>query len=141
MANVNVKLADRLVFASIKLTRWLRTEDPAPTLSGPQASALALIVYSGKIKPSELAELEEVKRPTIARTIGQLADKKLINRVSDPRDARSVFLEPTIAGIKVIHEGQRRRIEPLRVALTKISPKDRQTIEKALPIIEQLMDD
>ncbi len=141
MINSNTKLADRLVTSSIKLTRWLRAEDPAPQLSGPQGSALAIIVYAGSIKPSALAELEEVKRPSMARTIGQLSDRKLVKRVDDPADARSVFLQATPAGTRLIKDGQRRRIEPLRLALKKIPANEREAMEKAVLILEKLVKD
>ncbi len=139
MVDSNTSLADRQAITSVKLIRWLTAEDPTPQLTGPQASALAIIVYSGQIKPSELAELEKVKRPTVARTIGQLADRKLVTRKLDPSDARSVFLEPTAAGKKLIKEGQRRRIEPLRQRLTKITTAERQTLTQALLILEKIV--
>ena len=139
MTDDNTKLADDLVVTSINLIRWLRAEDAAPQLTGPQASALAIIVFAGGIKPSALAKLEQVKRPTIARTIGQLVDKELVARVDNPDDARSVFLEPTKKGKDVIKDGQLRRIQPLRQSLDKTSEVDRAVLEKALPIIKSLI--
>ena len=139
MEERNSILADRLVTNAVKLTRWLRVADPSPKLSGPQASALAIIVYARRIKPSELADLEEVKRPTIARTISQLSSMKLITRVADSSDARSVFLKPTKKGIAVLADGQSRRIEPLALVLSEISPAESRTLERAAAILETLL--
>lgn len=139
MAQRNSVLADRLVIGAVKLTRWLRAADANAQLSGPQASALAIIVHARRIRPSELAELEEVKRPTIARTISQLSSMKLISRVADSSDARSVFLMPTKKGEALLADGQRRRIKPLTLALSKVSPAEKQTLERAAAILETLM--
>ena len=138
MKVVNEALADRLTLTAVRLTRWLRLADPAPQLSGPQASALAVIVYAQKIRPSELADMEEVKRPSIARTIAQLTQKGLIERIADPDDARSVFLIPTKAGVTLIADGQRRRIEPLRRALTRLSVEERRIVVDAISILEKM---
>lgn len=139
MAKSNSILASQLVTDAVRLTRWLRAADPAPRLSGPQASALAIIVHAKRIRPSELADLEEVKRPTIARTIGQLSSLKLISRVADSSDARSAFLVPTRKGDALLADGQRRRIKPLANALSKIDPKEKQTLEDAAAILERML--
>lgn len=135
-----MKTADRLVTASVKLTRRLRALDPAPKLSGAQASALAIVIFAKEIKPSALAALEEVKRATMARTIGQLEEKGLIRRNADPEDARSVFLKATPAGLRLFREGQRRRINPLHRALGRLPAADRRVLANALPVLERLAD-
>ncbi|MEM8713163.1 MAG: MarR family transcriptional regulator [Planctomycetota bacterium] len=124
---------------AVKLTRWLRAADTAARLSGPQASALAIIVHAERIRPSELAELEEVKRPTIARTIRQLSDLGLIKRKVDSSDARSAFLIATQKGKTLLEEGQKRRIEPLARAFMGLSPGERLTLEKAARIVEGIL--
>lgn len=139
MRQRNSLLADLLVTSAVKLTRWLRAADPSAQLSGPQASALAIIVYARRIRPSELADLEEVKRPTVARTIGQLSLMKLISRVADSADTRSVFLMPTKKGEALLAEGQRRRIKPLALALAKISPEEKETLARAAAILKRLL--
>ena len=139
MGQRHALLADLLVTSAVKLTRWLRAVDPSAQLSGPQASALAIIVHARRIRPSELADLEEVKRPTVARTIGQLSSMKLISRVADSADARSAFLVPTKKGETLLADGQRRRIKPLALALSKISPEERETLERAATIPERLL--
>ena len=139
MRKGNSILASRLVTGAVKLTRWLRAADPTPRLSGPQASAMGIIVHARRVRPSELADLEEVKRPTIARTIGQLSSMKLISRVADSSDARSAFLVPTKKGDALFAEGQSRRIKPLANALSKLSPMEKRTLELAAAILDRLL--
>jgi DNA-binding MarR family transcriptional regulator len=98
MSNLTIPLADDLVVSAVRLTRWLKAADSAARLSGPQASALAIIVYAGHITPSDLARLEQVKRPTIARVLGQLTDAG--PRHPQNRSTRSPFnLDKTQPGL------------------------------------------
>lgn len=126
--------------AAVRLTRWLRAMDPRPTLTGAQSSALAVIVYAGKITPSRLAELEEVKRPTIARLLTQLEAMGAIKRTESEQDGRSVTLSATAKGRALIYDGHARRIAPFVEAIKRLSRKDRQTLLHALPVLEALLD-
>ena len=139
MNKCNENLANRLSITAIELVTWLRWSDPSPTLSAAQASTLAIIVHVKNIKPSGLAELENVKRPTVSRTISQLKTLGLIDRISDPEDARSVLLVPTKLGITVFLEGQRRRIKPLVLAISKLSRSDSETLKRANRVLETII--
>ena len=139
MADNNSLLADRLVRAAVILTRWLRAADPAPKLSGSQASALAIIVHCDGITPSALAVLEEVKRPTIARTVAELQAMELISRRPDPADGRSVLLVASAKGRKLFQAGQQRRLQPLVAAFQSTSAADRRRVEEALQVLESLL--
>jgi DNA-binding MarR family transcriptional regulator len=140
MTQDNALLADRLVRSAVLLTRWLRAADPAPQLSGPQASALAIIVNSDGIKPSALATLEEVKRPTIARTIAQLEALGLIARHPDAADGRSVTLRATSQGQAVFEAGQQRRLEPLRAALDRLPASTIAGLDDAVSMLQEVLD-
>lgn len=133
-------LADQLACVSVKLTRWLRAADPAPRLSGPQASVLGVIIYSGGIKPSDLATLEEVKRPTIARTISELADRGLVRRIPSMDDARSVTIEATGEGRTLFAAGQAKRIKPLAAVINMLSTSEREILGSALDVLEQIVE-
>jgi DNA-binding MarR family transcriptional regulator len=139
MPQRNPELADRWIIQAVTLTRWLRAADPDPQLSGPQASAMAIIVYAGRIRPSDLADLEEVKRPTIARTITQLSAMGLIYREADTADARNAFLVPTKKGRTVFAAGQRRRARPLAAALSKLTDAEIKVLERAAVIVERVL--
>ena len=131
-------LADRLVLAAVRLTRRLRAEDPAPRLSGPEASALAIVVHAGEIRPSDLARLEEVRRPTIARVIAGLERRGLVRRRPDPEDGRVAWITATPEGAAIIAEGQARRIGPLVRDLETLEPAETARLAAALPILERL---
>lgn len=137
---VDAELANRLTLVSVRLTRWLRAADAAATLSGPQASALAVVVHAGRIRMSDLAALEEVSRPTITRVAAELQALGLIERAADPEDARVGWLSATPAGRKRLAEGQARRIAPLAEAVAGLSREERETLGAAAALLERLVD-
>lgn len=129
------ELANEVVIVSAKLLRWLRAADRAAALSGPQASALAVILHSGRIRMSDLARLEEVSRPSITNTAGQLEGQGLIQREPDEEDGRVSWLRVTKRGRKVFEEGQARRTAPLADALGQLTEADRLQVLRAARIL------
>src|SRR3989442_5177443 len=91
-------IADRLHSAAIHLLRRLRVEDKAMGLTGPRASALSVLVFRGSLTMSQLAEAEQVRRPTITRLVDGLERRGLVRRVSDAEDGRVQLVEATAAG-------------------------------------------
>lgn len=140
MSKTASSIANDLVVSAVRLTRWLKAADTAARLSGPQASALAIIVYSSRIRPSDLASLEQVKRPTIARIIGDLAARGLVVREGDASDRRSAWISATEAGRTLIAEGQLRRIEPLLLELESLDSAKLEILRQAVPILRELID-
>ena len=88
MSNASKSLANDLVLASVKLTRHLRVADKQARMSGPQASALAVIVYAGRIRVSDLAAMEQVRSPTMVQMVNQLEAQGLAVREGDETDRR-----------------------------------------------------
>lgn len=134
------EVADRLVTAAVRLTRWLNAADSDPQLSGPQASALAVIVHSGGARPSELAAFERVQRPAMARTLAQLGERGLVERVAHPDDGRSVMIRATSAGAALLQAGQRRKVAPLVAALAALPDAEADALGTLLPVLERLVD-
>jgi len=58
-------------------------------------AALATIERHGPLTPSELAEIERIKRPTATRVLNRLAEDGLIERAADPTDGRSALIAVT----------------------------------------------
>ncbi|MFN3946442.1 MAG: MarR family winged helix-turn-helix transcriptional regulator [Allosphingosinicella sp.] len=133
--------AVRLAGAAARLVRWLRAADPAPRLTGAQASALAVIVHAEGVTPSELARWEEVKRPTVARTLAQLDALGLLERAPSPTDGRAVRLRASDKGRRWFAEGQTRRARPLAQALAALPAEKAARLRGALPLLEQLIEE
>lgn len=135
----STELADGITVASATLVRWLRAADPSPLLSGPQASALAVVVYSGRIRMSDLARLEEVSRATITSLAAELQTLGLIERAADPGDGRVGWLSATDEGRRILAEGQARRIAPLAAAIQSLSADERSALSEGLAMLQRLV--
>src|SRR3954467_11037076 len=92
--------AARLRFAIVRTARRLRQEaaGTGTELSPTAASTLATVERHGPLTPSELAEIERIKRPTATRTLRCLEDAGLVQRTPDPSDGRIGLVSITAAG-------------------------------------------
>jgi DNA-binding MarR family transcriptional regulator len=133
-------LASELSILSVRLIRWLRAADEAPSLSGPQASVMAAIVASGRISPSELAELERVRRPTITRLVDELVARGLVRREPHPTDRRGSLLTATDEGLALWRAGQLRVTAPLAERIDALAPEEARQLADLLPLLRRLFD-
>lgn len=131
--------ASRLRLAVTRTARRLRQEAAVGDLTPTTAAALASIERHGPLTPGELADIEKVKRPTVTRTLGRLAELGLVDRAADPADRRSSL-------VCINHEG-RRRLKQLRqrknTFLAKrmrvLDPGELATLERASELLEQIL--
>jgi DNA-binding MarR family transcriptional regulator len=101
-------------------------------------SALSVIVFRGPISIGALAAAEQVKPPTISRVVVELERRGLVQRESDPGDARVQLLRATDAGARVLAEGRARRVERLAAAIRELPEADRVVLERASELLERL---
>src|SRR5262249_2503101 len=93
--------AARLRLAIVRTARRLRQEAAGAggaELSPTSPAALATVERHGPLTPSELAEIERIKRPTATRTLRQLEEGGLVDRTRDPADGRSALLSINAVG-------------------------------------------
>lgn len=131
-------VAFRLITGAVRLTRRLRGEDAGARLTGPQASALAVVVHAGAIRLSDLAALEEVGRPAISKTVAQLEAAGLLRRTPDSTDGRATLLSATLEGLQLFEDGHRRRVAPLATALAGLSTSDQHVLARAAELLDAL---
>jgi DNA-binding MarR family transcriptional regulator len=132
-------LADRLHSSAIHLLRRLRREDDASGLPAPQLSALSVIVFGGPITLGALADAEQVRPPTITRLVDKLEAAGLVERASDSIDRRISRVAATPKGIKLLHDGRRRRVASLANSLRDLPEKERSALARAVPILEKVV--
>ncbi|HTI65718.1 MAG TPA: MarR family transcriptional regulator [Gemmatimonadaceae bacterium] len=132
-------LADRLHSAAIHLLRRLRREDDASGLPAPQLSALSVIVFGGPVTLGQLAAAEQVRPPTITKLVAALEADGLVTRETDPDDRRVVRVTATARGAKLLQDGRARRVASLAESLRGLSAGNRATLERAVPILEQVV--
>ena len=136
---VETELAARLRLAIARTARRLRQE--AGTELGPsQLASLATIERRGPLAPSELAQREQIKRPTATRILGHLEEAGLVERVRDPADGRSAILSITGAGRALLRKLRARKTAYLAQHLRDLDPDDVAALERAADVLERMLE-
>jgi DNA-binding MarR family transcriptional regulator len=134
--------ASHLRDAIVRTSRALRQEAAAETGLSPSAiAALATITRSGPLTPSELAEIERVKRPSMTRTLAGLEREGLIERTSDPADGRSFLVAVNDAGRERMARQRRRKSAYLARRLRRLDPDEIETLARAAELLERIRED
>jgi DNA-binding MarR family transcriptional regulator len=135
--------ASRLRMAIVRTARRLRQEAGAGAvgeLTPTAAAALATIERHGPLTPSELAEIERVKRPTATRTLGVLGETGLVERTPDPDDGRSALVSITAAGRERLRRLRGRKNAYLARRMRDLPAEDLATLDRAAEILERILE-
>jgi DNA-binding MarR family transcriptional regulator len=134
--------ASALRSAIVRTARALRQDASQESgLGAGTAAALATINRDGPLTPSELADLERVKRPSMTRTLGCLEREGLIERTPDPADGRSSLVSVTAAGRERLALLRRRKSAYLARRLRKLDPEEVATLARAAEILERMREE
>jgi DNA-binding MarR family transcriptional regulator len=137
--DVKEELAPRLRWVITRTARRLRQE--AGTDLGPsQVAGLATIERHGPLSPSELADLERIKRPTATRIVRHLETAGLVERVRDPEDGRGSILSVTSQGRELLKRLRARKTAYLAKRLGALDVEDRRTLERAAELLEGMLE-
>jgi DNA-binding MarR family transcriptional regulator len=134
-----VEVAAQLRMAILRTARRLRQEagvDLGPAL----IAALGTIERNGPLTPSELADLERVKRPTATRMINRLEAEGLIVRARDPADGRSCLVSASPHGLELLRRLRKRRTAYLARRLRELDPNEVAELARAAEILERLVE-
>jgi DNA-binding MarR family transcriptional regulator len=135
--------AARLRMAIVRTARRLRQEaaGAGTELSPTAAAALATVERHGPLTPSELAEIERIKRPTGTRTLRQLEEAGLVDRTRDPADGRSALVSVNAAGRERLRRLRGRKNAYLARRMRDLPPEDVETLERAAGILERILEE
>ena len=135
--------AARLRFAIVRTARRLRQEaaGPGAELTPTSASALATVERHGPLTPSELAEIERIKRPTATRTLQVLEEAGLVDRAADPGDGRSFLVSVNPAGLERLRRLRGRKNAYLARRMRDLPDSDVVTLERAAEILERILEE
>lgn len=89
---------------------------------------------------SELAASEGLNPTMLSRIVSHLEAARLVERSSDPSDARVVHLESTDAGRALVQEMRNERTDALLFALERLPKAQRAELMGALPALELLVE-
>jgi DNA-binding MarR family transcriptional regulator len=134
-----VEVAAQLRVAIFRTARRLRQEAGADLGPAPLA-ALGTIERHGPLTPSELADLEGVRRPTATRMIARLDDEGLIVRTPDPADGRSSLVSASPRGRALLRRLRKRRTAYLARRLRELQTDEVVVLARAAQILEQILE-
>jgi DNA-binding MarR family transcriptional regulator len=144
-ANADTTLTDsaaRLRMAVVRTARRLRQEAAGAVgeLTPTSAAALATVERHGPLTPSELAEIERVKRPTATRTLRVLWEAGLVERTPDPADGRSALVSITGDGRERLRRLRGRKNAYLARRMRDLPDVDVEILERAAAILEEILE-
>ncbi|MDQ2707900.1 MAG: MarR family transcriptional regulator [Actinomycetota bacterium] len=132
------ELAGRLRLSVVRLSRRLRSQRTEETISLTQLSALYTLGACRAMTPSELAASERVRPPSMTRVIASLEEAGLVSRRQHATDGRQSIIEPTQAGLDLLHAEASARERWLDKRLAELTEAERDTLSRASAIIDRM---
>ena len=139
MSSSRRQAADSNHSAAIHLLRRVSREDSKQAVSPARMSALSVLVFTGPKTMSELAVMERVKVPTMSRLVAAMEEEGLVTRRPHEADARSVVLNATAKGKRVLDHGRELRLSALEDLLRGANAREVAVVEEAAKIVDRLV--
>jgi DNA-binding MarR family transcriptional regulator len=124
-------LAEALRGPLLRASRKLRQEGQKAGLSAQEALILGYLRKNPGAGVSELADLEQISRPTMSSHVKRLAAAGWVTRTDDAQDGRRQGLTVTPAGARKHEAIQRHRSDWLAARLLRLSPEERDRLAQA----------
>ena len=126
--------------AIARLSRRLRPTKAAVAagLTPTRSAVLQTVARRGAIRLSELAEAEAINPTMLSRVIAELTEGGLLERVSDERDRRAVWVSCSPAGRRLAERIRRERTDALSLGLERLTYEEQELIERAVPALARL---
>jgi DNA-binding MarR family transcriptional regulator len=137
--DVDSELAARLRLSITRTARRLRQEG-SEGYSPSQVAALATLERHGPLSPSELAEREQIKRPTATKVIGRLVEAGLAERTANPDDRRCALVSLTAEGTALLRRVRERKTAYLARRLHELDADDTAALARAADVLERLLE-
>jgi DNA-binding MarR family transcriptional regulator len=136
--DVDEELVSSLRMGVMRLARRLRHERSGNDLTLTQLSALASLNRLGPLTIGELATADNVKPPSMTRTVNCLEELGLVSREAHDTDGRQVVVALTAKAQAVLLADRQRRDAWLKDHLADLSEADRRILRKAAPLLDQM---
>lgn len=131
-------VGSRLLSSVARLNRWATRQAEFDTPPA-QARLLALINEVGPARIGELAVADHSSQPTMTIQVQRLEAAGLVQRRSDPSDARVALIEITPEGAAALDEVRRARRVALAPALASLTPAELSAINTAIGAIDRMV--
>ncbi len=125
-------LADAVLTASrVLVAVAARSLAEEVSVSLPQYRALVVLASRGPQRPVDLAQALNVDPSTATRMCDRLEGKALITRRRDDGDRRTVVLDLSVEGRRLVDRVTLRRRQEIGQILTAVDPKERANLVRA----------
>lgn len=132
------QLGEDLISISARVVRWAPAENAG--LSVAAARILGRIRDAGQVKISDLAIAERSSQPTITNHIKRLEEAGLVERSSDPRDARVSLISATSAGRARLSAIRHEIGSFLAPRLAELSEAEQAKLREAIDVLNRLIE-
>jgi DNA-binding MarR family transcriptional regulator len=129
--------ANAIHSAAIHLLRSLRRQDTRSGLGPAGLSVLSVLVFGGPRTMAQLAEIEQVKRPTMTRIVSTLEQSGLVVRKRGA-DRRSVVVHATPGGRSRMMRARSDRLVVLEERMQRLSETEIAVVIRAARLLEQI---
>ena len=129
--------SQRFARSVIRLGRRLRQERHTE-LTPTQLAVLGTVMVMGPATPSAIAARENVRPPSVTRTLNCLADDGYVLREPHPDDRRQVLVRLSDKGEALLEEERSRRNAWLDGRLSALTVEERTTLREASDLLERL---
>jgi DNA-binding MarR family transcriptional regulator len=107
-------------------------------LSRTAASVLAMLRDGGPLRITALAQGEGVAQPTMTTLVDRLERRGLVERGSDPEDARAVRVAITDQCRERLEARRAQRVAVLAERVEALDAGEREALHAALPVLDKL---
>ena len=110
-------------------------------LSITETFTLSYLYREKSLSPSDLAEINKIKKQSMSQVLAHLEELKLIRRVVSKEDKRKVAISLTGVGEKMVEKTRYERDEWLAQAIReRLGEKELKVLAAAIPMLQQIAD-
>ena len=136
----DASLAAGLRMVVMRLARRLRQQAEGDVTAS-QLSALSTVERLGPVTLGELAAAEQIQPPSMTKIVNRLEEHGFVIREVDPKDRRIARVRISDDGRRYVARSRTRRNAYLAERLRRFDAEERALIERALPLLERLVDE
>ena len=135
-----LEIASALRGAVSDLHKRLRKQAySAGGLSITESYTLSYLYNEGSLSPSELAEINKIKKQSMSQVLAHLEELKLIRRVVSKGDKRKMAISLSAVGKTMVEKTRYERDEWLMEAIReRLGEKEIKTLTAAIPLLRQI---
>jgi DNA-binding MarR family transcriptional regulator len=137
---VDAALVARLRLVLMRLSRRLRQQSEGDVTAS-MLSALSSINNEGPLTLGELAAVEQIQPPSMTKIVAKLEERAFVVREVDARDRRVARVRVTADGEAYVGRSRTLKNAYLAERLDRFSSDELLDLERALPLLERLLED